>query len=640
MPKVENIIIDHNKTLFEEHGFNSITECFLKNDVSLHIIKNKLFMKRKLLFCFSIFILLMAVYTGCAKISAPTGGPKDKTPPVVVKSVPENGTVNFTGKRFEVTFDEYVALEKINDKFMVSPPMKRKPQVVIRGKSVVTEFEDELKDSTTYTFYFQDAIRDLNEANIYENFQFVFSTGPVLDSLSVTGHVFNSLDLEVPEKAQVLMYKELADTAVERQIPDYIAMVSEDGYFRFDNVRAGRYRLYALVDGDNSRNYNLSDEEFAFRVEPVEVTPEKSYIEVVPDTATKKPLVKKPEIPLDRKSEYKLFLYKALLKNHYLTSTGRPEKFKLVYTLSLPPGEMKFDFSIPGTGEDKYFLERSRNNDTLKVWLTDSTLFSQPQISTLVTYPSTDTLGVTGYKTDTVPVRFIAPRATRAARTKKQVLSLESNLGSGGLKPGQRVLFNAPTPLRKPDTSLIRLYEVVEKTRKKMAYEFYQDTSSAARYYMKATLVPGKKYQFIADSAAFSDIYKLSSDSTGYTFAVKDPESYSKLTLNITNFDGNRIIQLLDRSEKLLRQVMIKKPGKVEFSLLDVGTYRIRAINDINGDGKWTTGDFSGLRQPEPVTYYPTEIELRTNQYVDQDWIMGGENYKENKLLEKKNAVR
>ncbi len=592
-------------------------------------------MKRKLIALFFPLTLLLIAYSGCAKISAPSGGPKDKTPPIVLKSVPENGTVNFRGKRFEVTFNEYVALEKINDKFMVSPPMKKKPKVYLKGKSVVTEFEDILRDSTTYTFYYQDAIRDLNEANIYENFQFVFSTGPVIDSLSVTGHVYESPDLEVPEMAQVLMYKELADTAVERQIPDYIAMVNVDGYFRFDNVRAGKYRLYALVDGDNSRNYNLADEDFAFRVEPIEVTPEKSYIEVLPDTATKKLQLKKPEIPLDRKSEYNIFLYKALLKNHYLTSSSRPEKYKLVYTLSLPPGEMKFDFSIPGTGSDNYFLERSRNNDTLKVWITDSILFSQAQILSLVTFPSTDTLGITGYKTDTIPLRFIAPRAPRISRAKKPVLDMESNLSYGNLKPGQRILFSSPTPLNTPDTSAIRLYEIVEKSRKKLAYEFYRDTSSASRYYMRATIVPGKRYQLIADSASFTDIYNLNSDSTGYTFAVKDPESYSKLTLNITNFEGNRIIQLLDKSERLIRQVQVKKPGKVEFPLLEVGTYRIRAINDLNGDGKWTTGDFISLRQPESVTYYPTEIELRTNQYVDQDWIMGPENLKDPKLQEK-----
>ena len=95
-------------------------------------------------------------------------------------------------------------------------------------------------------------------------FQFVFSTGPVIDSLSVTGNVYNSYDLEVPEETLVIMFRELADSAVIKHLPDYISRVNQDGYFRIDNVRPGKYRLYALKDEDNSKNYNLIEEEFAF----------------------------------------------------------------------------------------------------------------------------------------------------------------------------------------------------------------------------------------------------------------------------------------------------------------------------------------------------------------------------------------
>ena len=90
------------------------------------------------------------------------------------------------------------------------------------------EFEDQLKDSTTYTLYFQDAIKDLNEGNILDNYQFVFSTGTVIDSLSVTGNVYNSVNLEVPEKTLVLMYSNPEDSAVIKNLPDYISRV--DGY--------------------------------------------------------------------------------------------------------------------------------------------------------------------------------------------------------------------------------------------------------------------------------------------------------------------------------------------------------------------------------------------------------------------------
>ena len=207
-----------------------------------------------------------------------------RTPPVVLETIPEYGAKNFRGKSISITFDEYVALDNINDKFMVSPPMKKKPRVFIRGKSVIAEFEENLRDSTTYTFYFQDAIKDLNEGNVIEDYQFVLSTGSVIDSLSVTGNVYNAFNLEVPEKTMVLLYRELADSFVVKHLPDYISRVDLKGYFRINNVKTGTYRLYALKDGDNSKNYNLPEEEFAFMNSPVEITPEKNFIPVVKDT--------------------------------------------------------------------------------------------------------------------------------------------------------------------------------------------------------------------------------------------------------------------------------------------------------------------------------------------------------------------
>ena len=180
------------------------------------------------------FFLLSAIFiliSDCAKVSAPTGGPKDRQPPVVVKSVPEYGARNFKGKSVVITFNKYVVLDNISEKFMVSPPMKKKPRVLIKGKSVNIEYNEELKDSTTYTFYFQDAIKDLNEGNVLDNYQFVFSTGSVVDSLSVTGNVYNSLNLEIPEKALVLLYHELADSAVTKHLPDYISRVEPERIF-------------------------------------------------------------------------------------------------------------------------------------------------------------------------------------------------------------------------------------------------------------------------------------------------------------------------------------------------------------------------------------------------------------------------
>jgi len=605
---------------------------------------------------------LIAILSACAKISAPSGGPRDRLPPVVVKSDPVSGARNFRGDKIAIVFNEYVVLDNINEKFMVSPPMKKKPRVFTKGKGVDVELTEKLKDSTTYTFYFLDAIKDLNEGNVLQNYQFVLSTGPVIDSLSVTGNIYNAFNLEAPEKTQVLLYRELADSAVVKHLPEYISRVDPTGYFRIDNIRPGIYRLYGLKDLDNSKNYNNTDEEFAFMDSTVAITPEKNYIPpppVVKDTGIVKKAINKKAInknavpvkdtttvkkglpePVALTGEYRLFQFAAQKKAHYLTKSARDLMYRMLFVLSAPPDSMKFEIFIPGVDRKAYFLEPSRERDTLKVWLTDSSLYSQPLIKTIVRYPFTDTLGILRYKQDTVPMRFVTPRAPRVAKIKRTVFTFESNVRSGFLKPGQPIVFKSKTPFREPDTSRIHIYELVQTTRQNVPYSLVKDSTNSCKYYLETKLNQKKEYLFVAESASFGNIYNEYSDSLGNKFSIKDPESYCKISLDIKNYEGNRIIQLLDKSEKLIAEIYMKKDGKAVFPLLEVGTYRVRVIYDLNGDGKWTTGDFTLHRQPEPVSYYPGEIELQSGWELeftgDKAWDISMKNFKDPKLMEKK----
>jgi hypothetical protein len=596
---------------------------------------------------------LFAIIGSCAKISYPSGGRKDKTPPVLVKSTPLNGSKNFSGKKIEVVFDEYVVLDNINDKFMVSPPMKKKPKVFTKGKGVEIEFDEKLHDSTTYTFYFLDAIRDLNEGNILPNFQFVLSTGPVIDSLSVTGNIYNADNLEVPEKTQVSLYRELADSAAEKHLPEYITRLDPTGYFRIDNIRPGIYKLYGLKDADNSKTYNTPDEQFAFMDSTILINSEKNYIpppvipkdtlaeikKVISKNSKIKPAVKdttkikKVPIP-DLLGEYRLYLFQAKKKAHYLISSKRDLKYHFTYILSLPPDSMNLEFSIPGVDKSSYFEEPSRNRDTLMVWLVDSTLYSKDLISTNIRYPFTDSLGVVNYKLDTVAMRFTAPRAAKnPSKAKKKGFTLESNIMSGNLKPGQTIVFKSKTPFTQPDTTHIRLYELLTAGKKSIPYLFVKDSLISTKYYLRTKIEAGKKYFFVADSASFSDIYKFRSDSIGIKFSLKDPESYGKITFIVKNYTGPRIIQLLDKSEKLVSEVPMKEDGKVTFTLLEAGVYRARVIYDLNGDGKWTTGNFLKHIQPEPVSYYFQELDLKPGWvFTDQQWDIGIKNVKDPKL--------
>jgi len=455
-------------------------------------------------------IAILVFIAGCAKVSTPTGGPKDRQPPVVMKCKPEKGAKNFRGDEVSITFDEYVQLDNINQKFMVSPPMKKKPKIFLKGKSVVVQFQEALKDSTTYTLNFQDAIRDLDEGNILNNYQFVFSTGPIIDSLSVTGNVLTSLTLDPPEDVLVLLYHDLYDSAVVKHIPTYISRVSKTGYFRIDNVKAGKYRLYALKDVDNSKNYNLREEEFAFLHDTIEVNSANDYIPVPPDTVKPKPvpakIVTRKNQPLQSalinpadtiiiQGKYKLFLFQALKTAHYLTSSSRNQPYKLQYTLSLPPDTMPFSFRISGAGTTGYFIERSVSNDTMTVWLTDTALYHQQSLSTVVGYPFTDSTKKVIEKRDTIPMRFLIPKSVRA-RTKKQAFSVSSPLFKGSLVPGQQIVLQSQTPFGQTDTSRIMFTEELEKDKDKdkdksrektqirVPYSLICDTASSCRLIM------------------------------------------------------------------------------------------------------------------------------------------------------------
>lgn len=585
-------------------------------------------------------LILLIFIAGCAKVSSPSGGPRDRTPPVVLKSNPARGTKNFKGNQVSVTFDEYVVLDKINEKFLASPPMKKKPRIFLRGKSIVIQYEEALRDSTTYTFNFQDAIRDLNENNILSNYKFVFSTGPVIDSLSVTGNVYNAMTLDAPEETLVLLYNELYDSAAVKHIPAYISRIEKSGYFRIDNIRTGKYRLYALKDADDSKNYNLPDEQFAFLTDTIDVSYPKDYLPVIKDTAkiTATPAAKADTVIMQGK--YKLILYQSPKKTHYLTSSSRNLPYKLSYTLSMPPDSGNFTFNFPGSRPGSYFIERNKTNDSIQVWLTDSALYSRSLDTTIVNYPFTDTTGKVIQRQDTIVMRFSAPKPTRA-KMKRPPFSMTSALFTGSLRPGQQIYLQAPTPFGKIDTSKINLYEISGTpkgkegagiTKIKIPFSFIPDSVSSCKILLRTRLAQGKNYMFIADSGAFRNLYGDVSDSLGFRVKIKKDDAYGFLTLNIKNYEGPRIIQLLTMEERLVRETEMAKDGKFEFRYLDPGRYRLRVIYDLNGDGKWTAGDFKKHLQPEPASYYFQEINIKENWFDTEDWDISEQNVKKLKI--------
>jgi hypothetical protein len=564
----------------------------------------------------------MLFILSCAKIGSPTGGPKDTDPPVILKSQPENGTVLFTGKEFVITFDEYVALDRITEKFMVSPPLEGKPEIRLKGKSLQVIWDEELADSTTYTFYFQDAIRDNNENNPIPNYQYVFSTGTVLDSLSLTGNVFDAGNLEPVADVMVMMYSNLADSAPRKLLPSYISRPDPSGGFLISNIRPGSYRLYAIKDLNGNLLYDLDDEIFAFCDSVINITPEE-YYSVVPDTIRYKPPAAtettKPDIFLF--GLHRLYAFLQEPWKQYLTFSDRKSAWSISFGLALPTDTGQVSIALTDAPPQSWYMENNAARDTFMLWITDPEVYGRDLIEALLTYPFTDSTGTIIARTDTLNFRYTKPATPRGGTGRAPALTVTTNL-TGKIKPGADPYFRSAVPLAEPDTSLITLIQMVDSVRKELDYEFIMDSITKRSLIMKAQLDPGGTYSLVCRAGSFRDIYGNASDSVNYRISVATAEDYGSLMVKVSGYEGDVIVQLLDK-EKVVRESHVTSPGDISFPLLEKGRYRLKAIYDLDSNRVWTTGDFNTLRNPEPVTFYPAELDVKINWSLEQDWDLG-----------------
>ena len=225
-----------------------------------------------LLLILSFLYNLSIMGSGCAQIGAPTGGPKDTLPPRLVKATPELFSTRFNTNKIIFTFDEFVTLADLQSNLLVSPLPKNNPVVDYKLKTITVKLKDSLLPNTTYTINFGNAVRDNNEGNPIKNFTYVFSTGNLIDSLSLTGKVIIAETGRADSTLMAILYRNLADTAVKNTRPDYMARLNGDGSFMFTNLSAGTYKVYALKDGDGSKTYNAKTEIFGYADNAVTVS--------------------------------------------------------------------------------------------------------------------------------------------------------------------------------------------------------------------------------------------------------------------------------------------------------------------------------------------------------------------------------
>ena len=222
---------------------------------------------KRILFFLAVLIIaykLVVFTTGCAQIIPPTGGPRDSLPPIMLNAVPKDSTINFTGNKIVLAFDEYIQLERAEEQLVVSPVPKTNPVVEAKLKEVTIRIKDTLEENTTYSINFGRSLKDLNEGNPYKNFTYLFSTGRYIDSGRLSGRVVIAETGKPDSTLIVMLHRNFDDSAVMKEKPRYFARLDSSGLFAFNNIAPGRYNLFALKDPSGQKMYMRNSDMFAF----------------------------------------------------------------------------------------------------------------------------------------------------------------------------------------------------------------------------------------------------------------------------------------------------------------------------------------------------------------------------------------
>lgn len=578
---------------------------------------------------FLVIAVMAAVMGACASMGRPEGGPRDETPPRYLSSVPSPGKNNVTKPKIEILFDENIKLEDVLNKVVVSPAQKTPPSINASGRKVIVELRDTMRDSTTYTIDFSDAIRDLNEGNILDGFALDFSTGPVVDSLQISGMVLQARNLEPAQGMLVGVYSNLADSAISTLQLERIARTNQLGQFTVRNLKPGTYNIFALNDINRDYHWDRS-EDVAFFDSPIIPA-----VTVTEATDTLKSAAGEDSLTTRTVTTFSprdilLTWFNEDYKPQYLQDYKRPEDKKLTLRMGAPADSLPTLTIVNGpnagrTDRQWARLNASLTRDTLEYWITDSAVIKQDSMLVALRYMRTDTLDRLSWATDTLKFFHRPPKTKKKKKDDNDTVPKINFLTFRALSGTQQDLnkplrFETSQPL---DTiladgvnlSIMRdtVWEPVQRP------TFIADSTNLMRYTLPYRWEGGGKYRLTVDSAAVRGIYNEWNRPVKLEFTVKNPEDYANLFFKIPDIDRPLVVELLNGSDKPVATSALVN-GVATFNFVNPGTYFARAFIDTNANGEWDTGDLKSKRQPEEVYYYPKKLNVRKNWDIEQTW--------------------
>lgn len=582
-------------------------------------------------------LFVSASLSRCASMMTPTGGPRDSLPPVIVQMLPDNFSTNLptvnTGKIY-IEFDEFVQIKDQQKEFYTSPAMKKKPTVTQRGRGIVIQLRDTLQPNTTYALNFGSAIRDNNEGNPLYSMRYVFSTGPEIDSMVLSGYTADGYRADSVSKSFIWFFPadsvEMTpeyDSTIFKHAPSVIARAETNGIFIAQNLKPIPYRIYAVEDRNDNQMYEPGTDQVGFLEEaynPAEM----------PDFAIwydslRRYVSAEPQLYL------RMFTDKAF-RRQLLSESERPLQHKAMLYFGAPRPRitaLRFD-SIPA---DRVIVDpQTEGRDTLALWFNVPSESLPDTIKGQITYFKHDTLNRLQEVTEDLKLawRLIETKDEERERErlererrkaeeageewtppkKENPFAYKMPL-SGEVNPEEDLTIEFDYPLARLDSSrLLMTFRDAENRLEDLPVTIRRDTAQLRRWYIRSTWKLGGEYTLTIPAGAIADIAGETNDSIVGKYTVYDPEQFATVKVHVTGTsDSTRyIIQLLDANGSLKQEKRNLQAGDVQFNYVPAGEIKFRIIEDRNGNGRWDTGNVVERRQPERAEFYRNEAGEET----------------------------
>ena len=514
------------------------------------------------------------LFQNCAQISAPTGGEPDKDFPVLdsIGTVPSNYSTEFSGNKIVLTFDEYFVLKNPESTVFFSPRIDNEPEYIVKGKTLTILLNNELKANTTYTINFGDAISDYTVGNKIPDFKYVFSTGTFIDSMKTEGKVIDAFTGKPISDVLVMLYENTEVSIVSKERPIYYTLSNKEGAYSLTNLKAGSYKLFALKDENRNFLYDLPNEKVGTIDNLIDLTYD-SAVSHSPISLFTKDYIK--QSVTNKKYEY-------------------PGKLTLTFARPVQKWGISFLDSIPVEFLKK---EMNENRDSLVLWGVN--LGKEKSVLTVAMDTTKETINVYPFKNTTKNKELNQLSVSRAIDA-TEPLKIEFN------RPISKV-NDALIPIKK-DTTSIPIDSITIEMKTLLIYFAKKED---------------KSYRYAALPNAIEDLFQTTNkDTLSSPISVKKSSFYGSFTLKfIPKKDSvNYIVSLLDEKGEAIKTKWVKGNTTLTFSKLTPGKYSVKAIEDLNSNKKWDTGNYYLKKKPELVFYFPIDITIRSNWEMAESW--------------------